>query len=65
MEAKSGNQFLRKVVKLILDDCSIVGNRDFMKQNHEKILEFIYPKQLEVKQNFSLNNYFNSSSQIL
>jgi hypothetical protein len=52
MEAKNGNEFLRKVVKIILDDSRIVGNGSFMKENHKKLLDFKYPKELEVYQVF-------------
>jgi hypothetical protein len=64
MEAKSGNEFLRKVVKIILDESRIVGNGSFMKENHKKLLDFKYPKELEVYQvlrvflTMSSNDYY-------
>lgn len=46
---KSGNEFIRCLVHVILDEWKIVGNGDFMKRNHSKIVDFKYPDQLEVE----------------
>ena len=44
----TGNEFIRALVKVILDEWRIVGNGEYMKKNHEKIVDFKYPQEIGV-----------------
>jgi hypothetical protein len=51
-KSRKGDEFVQKVVKLILDEACIVGNGDFVKENNVKLVDFKQPKELEVKIDF-------------
>lgn len=52
---RKGNEFLRKLVQLMLDETALVGNGPFMKANHPKLFDFKQPRVLEVS-NLLLEN---------
>ena len=50
MDSKgNGNEFIRKLVAVMIDEKRIIGNRQFISDNHQKVLDFKYPQELEVK----------------
>lgn len=48
MSKKIGNEFLREIVKLILDETPLIGNGNFVREKHARLVDFAQPKQLEV-----------------
>ena len=52
MNSSEGNEFLREMIAIILDEQKIVGKPDFIKENHQKLFDFKYPEELEVKLSF-------------
>lgn len=52
MSSDDGNEFLRKVVSLILDEAKIIGGGEFVKKNNAQLVEFKQPADLEVILNF-------------
>ena len=50
-EDASGNEFIRRLVQVIIDEWRVIGNGEFMKANHKQFLYFKYPEELEVSSN--------------
>lgn len=48
MSKKIGNEFLREMVRLILDETALIGNGSFVRERHARLIDFAQPKQLEV-----------------
>ena len=57
MDSEKGNEFLREIVRIIFDEQKIVGNTEFIKENHKKLLEFKYPEELEVSLKYFLHKF--------
>ncbi|XP_054155646.1 cysteine sulfinic acid decarboxylase-like [Oppia nitens] len=47
MTSNTGNEFLRQIFDIILNEEKIVGNENFIKDNHKNIVDFKHPKELE------------------
>lgn len=53
---QTGNEFIRAVSRVLLDEWKIIGNGDFMKRNHVKIVDFKYPHEIEQLFDFTIRD---------